>query len=392
MAINNNFYATVNDLIERASGGTATKVVDYASFIDAGKALSEMTQGDRDKFMNSFAMEIANKVKLSIDTARDYVPKLDTLVRGQLSPNGVIEMITHGFFSTRAAQFATLTNDGTVDQYVINKGAQEVNYYINDNAYQIPVTIQYLELEGAFTSPEKMDMFLQNKIKYAMNTNALAREQGRRGLLADLIVELDAKTAATGPDTSAQKYELVSLYNTTYGLTGADALTSENALYSSEFVKFAIAMIKKVNKKISDVSVKFNSEGVKTFTPDTAEDKKLITNDALDAAIVAFKSTISPDATELGEHESVSYWQDELMPFVVKTGGTQGDGSVSGETVSSPVVAILYDRFAIGEYLCHEAVRTTPFNAAGEYYNNWINVQTKYCRNKNANAVIFTLD
>lgn len=433
MAVNNNFYVTINELVKRATNDTAKTIVDYESFIDFGKTLSNINGSD---FANNFVAALANKIKLSIDTARQVMPQLESLVRGQVSPNAVIEIITHNFFTAQAAAFVSLTDGQSVDQYIVNKGSCNVQYYINDESYSIPVTIQGVELAGAFQSPEAMDLFLQRTIMYAMNSNTIRRTEGRRGLLAAMIKELDGKTAATGQEGCAQKYELVTLYNTIYGLTGTDdALDYTTALENSEFVKFAVRMIRKVSSKISDPSTAFNSDGsgnsITTFTPDTPEDKKLITISALDSAIVSFKNSFSPEATELGAHESVNFWQVEGKPFFVYDGGTVNyvekdadrgttanayyyvkstgklykyasstytqvtafeDDNGTVEVASSPILAVLFDKYAAGEYLCHEAVNATPYNARGEYYDNWINVQTKYCRNYNANAVVFTLD
>ena len=55
-------------------------------------------------------------------------------------------------------------------------------------------------------------------------------------------------------------------------------------------------MINKVYKKLSNPSTKFNDESFKTFTPDFA--KRMITLDALDNSITAFKTTFSPDAVK----------------------------------------------------------------------------------------------
>lgn len=382
MAINNNFYATINELVNRATGEGATiAITDFQSFVDFGKSLADMTASDKTNFMNAFAAEIANKVKLSIDTARDYKGKFTSLIRGQMSANGVIEMITHSFYETREASFVSLIDGQSVDQYEINKGGQNVVYFTKDNAYQIPVTIQYLELEGAFVSPEAMNRFLDAKIRYALNSNELAREEGRLGLVDSLIKEIDAGDAATTVEEPAQKYPLVTLYNATYGAE----LTADTALYNGEFIKFAVNMIKKVKNKLAHPSISYNLSGIKTFTPKTEEDQKLMVIGALDGGIETYvmQDVRRPEA--LGAYEVVPFWQNEETPFVI------GDEEIDG-AVSSPIVAVLFDKYALGEYVCHEAVRTTPFNARGEYFNNWINVQTKYVMNSDANAVIFTLD
>lgn len=378
MAVNNNFYATINELVNRASKGEIGAVVDYSSFIDVGKTLADMTQGDRDAFMNNFANEIANKVKISIDTARDYQGKFKSLIRGTASPNAVIEIVTHGFFETRQALFVNLQNNGSVDMYKINKGSQSVRYYTKDNTYTIPVTIQSLELEGAFQSPEKMNAFLQNKIRYAMNSNESAREQGRRGLMADLICELSDATEATSADVNAQRYNLLQLYYDIYGIE----LTADTALHNGEFVRFAVQQIKKVRRKMAERSDAFNISGVETFTPES--ENELFVHSGLAAGIDTYLYQDARRPETLGDFEEVNYWQNSDTPYIV-THGEEGDLN------TLPIVAVAIDRFAAGEWVCHEAVNTTPYNAAGEYYNIWINVQTKYVRNADANAVIFEL-
>ena len=64
----------------------------------------------------------------------------------------------------------------------------------------------------------------------------------------------------------------------------------------------------------------------------------------------------------------------------------------TAQVATAPTIAVLFDDIAMGEYVTHEATRTSPFNVAGEYYNVFINFQGKLIRLKSANQVIFTLE
>lgn len=427
--INNNAWIAINELVSRAAGIADASIVDDKSLIDFGRKLADT---NADTFKNNFANEIANKVRLSINVARKYDAKLESLIRGAMPANGILEIIQNTFFDTRVADFVNLVDGQSVDMYKVNKGKQTADYFVDEIAFKLFVTIQDVELEGAFMSGDAMQAFLTGKITYLVNSYNLAREQGRRALIASEIKDLSAATAATTADGLAQRYKLCELYNTVYGYQAADAgyVTSANALYDANFVKFAIMMINKVHKKLSTPSMKFNDGSIKTFTPDA--NKKLICLGALSDSIIAYKTTFSPDATVLPEHETVEFWQQEANPYVayflesgknlvvVNTDADRGTVTntyyyviASGKTylrtasaytevtdfddgtaqkATAPTIAVLFDDIAMGEYVTHEATRSTPFNVAGEYYNVYMNYQGKLIRLKSANQVIFTLE
>lgn len=427
--INNNAWIAINELVSRAAGVEDAAIVDDKSLIDFGRKLTDTTADD---FKNNFANEIANKVRLSINVARKYDAKLESLIRGAMPANGVLEIIQNTFFDTRVADFVNLVDGESVDMYKVNKGKQTADYFVDENAFKLFVTIQDVELEGAFLSGDAMQAFITGKITYLVNSYNLAREQGRRAMLASEIKDLSTVEAAASADGLAQRYKLCELYNTVYGYQAADAgyVTKANALYDANFVKFAIMMINKVHKKLSTPSQKFNDGSIKTFTPDA--NKKLVCLGALSDSIVAYKTTFSPDATVLPDHETIEFWQQEKDPYVAyflpastkyyivntdaqrnTTNGSYSYVIASGKTYlrganawtevtdfddgkaqtpTAPTIAVLFDDIAMGEYITHEATRTTPYNAAGEYYNVYMNYQGKLIRLKSANQVIFTLE
>ena len=427
--INNNAWIAINELVSRAAGVADAAIVDDKSLIDFGRKL---TDTNADTFKNNFANEIANKVRLSINVARKYDAKLESLIRGTMPANGVLEIIQNTFFDTRVADFVNLVDGQSIDMYKVNKGKQTADYFVDEIAFKLFVTIQDVELEGAFMSGDAMQSFLTGKITYLVNSYNLAREQGRRAMLASEIKDLSAATAAASADGLAQRYKLCELYNTVYGYQASDAgyVTKANALYDANFVKFAIMMINKVYKKISTPSMSFNDGTIKTFTPDG--NKKLVCLGALSDSIVAYKTTFSPDATVLPDHETIEFWQQEKDPYVAyfmkpndkyyivntdaernTTSGSYSYVIASGKTylrgasnwtevtnfddgvaqkATAPTIAVLFDDIAMGEYVTHEATRSTPFNVAGEYYNVYMNYQGKLIRLKSANQIIFTLE
>lgn len=142
-------------------------------------------------------------------------------------------------------------------------------------------------------------------------------------------------------------------------------------------------------KKMSRVSRNYSLNEAKTFTPESAANIYL--HSALSSAIAAYINTseYNPQYSLIEKYEDVPFWQSEATPMKVegKTELTEG----TSVTVDN-VIALIVDEFAMMEFVCHEQMHTSPFNARGEYYDNWLNVQTKLIRNYDANSVLFTLN
>ena len=106
MAVNNNFYKTVNELVNRSVTGVQTEVVDYATFIDFGK---EMATLDGEILANGFLRNLLNKFSVTIDTFRTYTGKILGFYRDTTN-YGNIEMYKKHFYESRKAPFIGLTD------------------------------------------------------------------------------------------------------------------------------------------------------------------------------------------------------------------------------------------------------------------------------------------
>lgn len=382
MALNYNFYLALNSLVEQATNGESEPITDYTSFIERGKTIMELKNTN---LQNNFINALMNRIALVIDTARNYEGSYKELSRGTLGYGNTIEMVIQGFYEAQSAPFVNLTDGESVDQYKVYKPKVDVDYFVDTVAYQIPITVQYDQLKKAFETPEAMDAFINNTIMYVMNSNELHKEVGRIALVANLIVNDTQAEEAEDTNTPAQHYKLVTLYN---DITGAQ-LTKDNCLYNSEFIKFAVSTINKVIERTKKVSESYNSRGIKTFT--RPQDRHLFINSAL----VSAKGTyVFPDAfnnsdeINLKDYIDVPYWQNEDQPLTV----TYANPDNKNESLTTePVIAVMCDKFAVGEYVRKQDMRTTPFNASGEYWNNFLNVELKYLTCDAANSIVFTL-
>lgn len=375
--INKEFYATTNELVARATKGQITNIVNYSSFIDAGKKLADM---DISEWGNAFMSELMNKVKLTINMFRTYESSLADMTK-QTVNGGAIEMIMHTFYSARKAMFSGLTDGETVDPFIVALPTIQARYYVNTNDYNFTITRSDSDLIGAFESPAAMDAFYQTVFGDVLNSIALHKENNRLAVLCDIARESIAhgiEIAST--DTPATCYNVLKIYNSVKGTT----LTVAECLDNADFVIWVSAFIRLIKIRITKPNVAYNIADEMTFTPMRAQALKL--NAKFETAMrTALVGAYNPNYAVLEDYESIPYWQNSKTPLIFTT-------SNSNTTTTSPaMLAILYDKdYACGEYPDFESAESIR-NPRGRYTNTFWNIRTRYVRNGAANVVTFVI-
>ena len=172
MAVNTSFYTTLNALMSNVNTGIA--VVDYDTFVDAGKVLSSMAYTD---LVNEFLTPLMNKVQKTIMDTPSYRGSLTDMYAGRLD-YGVLEMLLMDkFYSMDAATFDGQTiTDGTTytDQFTVHMPDMKAVYYTESDSWQKTITIRDTDLKGAFVTPDRMDRFISGIFMQITN-----REKGK---------------------------------------------------------------------------------------------------------------------------------------------------------------------------------------------------------------------
>lgn len=387
MAVNKNFYTIINKLASYGlQGGTISGIVDYASFVDAGKTITDI---GGEALANNFMANLANTLALIVDTHRSYKGKYSDLYRGTISYGNTIQMIMDGFYETQAAVFADLPTDGeSVDQYPVNRPSTHVRYYTDTNTYSIPVTVTRDQLRKAWRTPEEMDAFIRNNVVGALlNSNEYHREIGRINAVNSQIatavganeptnvVNLHALLNKIDPDEQA--------YAGTSSLGEAAEQFNRILATKPEAIRFIVSTIRHYSRAIESPSNLYNTEGITTFTPASGKRLYLLDRFAKAADALIYQNAFNPDYNKLDNYVTVNYWQN-----------AENDMAVAGEKTShgTNVIAVLFDEYAVGEYLRSQTLDSTPYNARGKYWNYWLNVETELINNPFANTVVFTWD
>lgn len=390
MAVNNNFYAVSNELFSRAIGGgvSATQVVDYATFIDAGKTLANMQASD---LQNTLVPAIMNKVQRTLNENPSYRGALIDMSKGKLD-YGVLEIIMGDFYSASPSTFdgATLETGQTyTDQFkVVNLPNDTARYYSTSDSYSIEITIRDTDLKGIFDSPEKFDAFIRGVFVRIANSSEARKEEARLGVIANIIKDVATVTAEDDDENVATThYDLLAIYNEEKGTE----LTQANCFLSNDFVSWSVGVIRDISMLMEKPSKKFSKNGdITTFTP--PEYKKLLVNAIYDKAIR--RSLIDAYNKEYGmiqdKYEVIPYWQNLNDRMRVTTNGTPATGQSIVTTYSPYVLAVLYDTRACGEMIQLEEVATDR-NGGRRYTNYHFQYNNLYYINEDANTIIFTI-
>lgn len=389
MSINNNFYEVINSLVSQGAGSELV-VTDHKSFIDYGKQLDKVNGTE---IANNFLSALANRIAQVVELYRGYNGDFTDLYRGNIEYGQTIEQIMFQWYDSTAAGWTQLNDGETFGAYTISKPQIAVNYYEKENSYDIEKTIQFEMLKKAFTSEAEMSSFMSGIFGMFTNSNELIREEARLGMIAGAIMKaytIVGATKATSSDALGGLYNLRECYANDTGDTTLNNATIEVMLNNEKFIKYTMATIKKVKKKMTKPSTKFSpSKKIKTFTPENAQQTYLAAGlkTAIDSYII--NTAHYPEGADVLnlDAKSVAYWQSAASPYDIITNNPSVSANIS--ITLRGVVGIVFDDWACGEYTSVQTMDISPYDAKHRCWQYIYHGLCRYVVNQDANFVVF---
>lgn len=363
-------YGLVNTVNAEAFGHSAMVVTDTSGLISLGNTvLSSST--NTEAFLNTLAQRIGK----TILRFRDYRNKLGDMVLNDFEYGAILQKIKVNMPEAELDESYDLIDGNTVDHYKIAKPSVDQKLFVTRTPYQYHITIQRVHLKEAFLSAEAMGSFIGIIFGEVRNAIEISLENLGRITLATAVAEYE----------TSREIPLVTDYNTEYGTS----ITASDALHDEDFLRYAVMRMMNLIDMIQDASELYNDGTVVTFTPREdvrmkviSEFQRRIESNVLYAAFNERFVDI-PDG-----YKTINFWQAAQTPYDVNI--TRPSDQTA--TTVNNVVAILYDRDAMGVYKIDEEVATSPVNAAGLYYNQyWHEKQLRFI-DLSENGVIFTLN
>ncbi len=357
-------YAIINEAAQQALGQKAIEAIDTTSFISLGDDILA-SNANMDAFMSALTLMFSR----TIISSRAYESKFDLLELSDAEYGAYLRKISFKMPMAKPDDSVLLENGKSVDMYVVNKPEVVQKTFGKVGTWTYSVTWQRKWLKDAFRSESEMERFLSGVLQYVKNRQEIDRED-----LGKLVVANFASRAAG----TSREIPLVSMFNADTGGT----VTATNAQFSNDFIRYAIGTMQSYADYMTDMSTRFNDGSVARFTPDS---KRIVYMEAMfrnrmntEALYAAFNQSY----LKLETTRTVSYWQAQQSPRKIMINDKEVDN----------VVAMMFDRDAVGFYRHSEESYSTPINARGRYVNTFWFVDYAPLNDDSENGIIFTLN
>ena len=365
-------YGLVNTVNSEAFGHSALVVTDTSSLISLGNTvLSSSTNTE------AFLSTLAQRIGRTILRFREYRNKLGDMVLNDFEYGAILQKIKVNMPEAEADESYDLIDGNTVDHYVIAKPDVDQKLFVTRTPYQFHITIQRVHLKEAFLSAENMGAFIGIIFGEVRNAIEISLENLGRVTLATAIAEY----------STSREIPLVTDYNSEY--QPGTPLTAAEAIHNEEFLRYAIMRMNNLVDMIQDASELYNDGSVVTFTPRQDVRIRVISEFQRRLETNVQYAAFHDQFVEIPDgYQTINFWQAAQSPYAVNI--TRPSDSTA--TTVNNVVAMLYDRDAMGVYKIDEEIATSPINAAGLYYNQyWHEKQLRFI-DLSENGVIFTLN
>lgn len=364
----NQIYNIVNSVSQQAYGANALTAVNTQGLIALGNYVLS-SSADTELFLNTLTARIGK----TIVRYRLYRNKLSDLVMSNMEWGMILQKIAVKMPVSEADQQYGLTDGVSVDHYVVAKPQVDQKLFVVETPYQFHVTIQRNLLRAAFLSESAMESFISAIFGQIRNKiESTIENMGRINIAAGIA------------EASAREVQLVTEYNAASGRS----LTAASALLDTDFLRYALRRIKTVMDGMTDLSELYNDGTLTTFTPFEDQRIKVLSTFEYALETVVEWTAFNENYVRLAGYSTLNYWQAAQDPADINI-NKPSDGTA---TTVQNIVAVIYDRDALGVYQQDEDVLTTPVNAAGAYYNQYYHVKYNRMLDTSENFVYFTLN
>lgn len=363
-------YNIVNDVTAEALGTQALKVTDETGLIALGKTVL-----DSNTYADDFINTLVKRIGKTIVSYRAYKNSFNSLMKTTMEWGAIVQKIKVKMPTAVEDQSYGLEDGSSVDHYKISKPKAVQKLFITNTPYQFMITIQREHLKDAFESSNAMGSFIAAIFGELQNAIEVALENLGRNCVANRIAE-------TG---EARVINLVTDYNTATGKT----LTAATAMHDDAFLRYAVGRIKNLSKKMRSLNTLYNEEGEARHTPMNDQQLFVLADFETQLETVVEYAAFNKEYVTLNGFEEVAFWQSLQTPGSIDV-KKASDGKT--EVKLDNIVATLGDRDGYGMYNMNEWTATTPFNAAGGYYNTYRHEKQLWFNDLSEQFIVFTLN
>lgn len=375
----------INGVTSEVIGETAVVNEDLSNIVDMGTAIYNADAVD------NYVKKLVDRIGKVIFVDRPYSGGAPSVLMDGWEYGSVLQKIAAEIPEATANESWELENGTSYDVNIFTKPVVSNKFYNDRVTFEIPMSFTDRQLKESFTNVAQLNGFMSmiyNEIDKSMTVKL-------DGLIMMTICNMIAETIhadfASGDYTAnsgIKAVNLLKLYNDKF-TTADTALTADKALYTPEFIRFAVYTMGLYEQRIGKISKLFNMGGKARFTPTDRLHFILLSDFASASNVYLQSDTFHNEFTALPKADIIPYWQgsgldysfDATSAINVKT-GANNEVSVTG------VIGCMFDRDALGVTNMNRRV-TSNYNGKAEFYNNWYKMDAGYFNDSNENFVVF---
>lgn len=381
----------INSITSEKLGSSAILEDNLSNVVDVGEQILNNLSYD------AFCSALVDRITKVIFVDRKYTGAMATLRREDWE-YGIKQKIYLTELPVAVDdETYQLSNGTSYDENKFTSSAVAAKFYQNTDAFRVDISIADKQVKTAFASAGELNSF----ISMVLNGVDTAIELRLEGLASSVVSTLIGNVIYDDiPDldlskTGVKAVNLLKLYNDQFDPNGADPLTVDEALFTPEFIRFAVLIISQYQERLKRASTLFNCGGLVRHTP-AAKQKLLLLANLKNAADVYLQSdTFNEQYTALPGSETIAYWQGSGTDYGFDSVSKihidikdPSDGTKTVEVEASGILGVLFDYDSAG-IDCEEKTVTEHRNAAAQFTNLFYHQSARYWIDLNENAVVF---
>ena len=382
--------AFLTALYREATGQQPTiQVEDTGSFTSVATTL--LQQG-----YDPIIAALTQVIDRTIFSIREYTGEFGSISVDNIKWGSITRKIN--FIDTpldNADQRLSLVDGQSIDQWKVKKPqVLQTNFYGN-TVYQDSITIFRDQLDSAFSGPEEFGRFISGVLSNINDKLEQVRESEARGIVANFI----------GGKYAGDSTNCINVLQLYYDETGTELTpaTMFNVDNYVTFTRWLAGYMETLFNKMGSRSLKYhmnvNDKPVMRHTK-PAFMKKLISDKVANYIRTTVASGLyNPDRLDgiLDNSEDITFWQNINDPYTIKVTPTymtaSGALATAQNAVTVPnIIGVFFDVEALGETRRSTWTASSPFNAAGGYYNIYWHFTQSTWNDFTENGVILYAD
>lgn len=375
-------YELVNQTTSEILGKTDVLKEDLTNVVDVGTEVFNANAFDK------YVKSLVNHIGKVIFVNRKYRGGVPSVLMDGWEFGSVLEKVQMDMIDAQENESWELEDGASYDVNIFYQPKVSVKFFNKMVTFEIPVSITEKQVKQSFTNATQLNAFVSMIYNAVDNSMTLKFESLIMRTINNAIGETLYSEYPTGDYTTksgVRAVNLLKLYNEQSG----QALTTDKALATPEFLRFASYTMSIYIDRLSKMSTRFNVGGKERFTPRDDLHVVLLSDFASGSDVYLQSDTYHKELVALPRYERVPYWQgsgesytlNDISKINIKT-------SENHDINATGILGVMFDRNALG--VCNLDRRTTTnYNAKAEFFNNWYKFDAQYFNDLNENFVVF---